>query len=93
MATVIDDPETDRLVKRYAEAHGTSPAEAVHRAISEAIEREGIEQTSVDLRTREEIAADFIARVRRIQERVRQLPVLDPRHPDEILYDEDGLPK
>jgi hypothetical protein len=28
-----------------------------------------------------------------IGRRASALPVLDPRHPDEILYDEFGLPK
>jgi len=31
--------------------------------------------------------------IRRIQERLGRLPVLDPRSPDEILgYDDHGLP-
>jgi hypothetical protein len=32
-------------------------------------------------------------RVRAILDRVHALPILDPRHPDDILYDEYGLPK
>lgn len=32
-------------------------------------------------------------RVRAILERVHALPILDDRHPDDILYDEYGLPK
>ena len=36
---------------------------------------------------------DFMAGVRDLQRRVAELAVLDPRPADEIIYDEDGLPK
>jgi antitoxin VapB len=36
---------------------------------------------------------DFLEKIREIQARVAKLPICDPRHPDDILYDEFGLPK
>lgn len=36
---------------------------------------------------------EFMAAISDIQRRVAELPVLDPRPIDEIVYDEDGLPK
>lgn len=36
---------------------------------------------------------NFLEMTWRIQKEVRALPVLDPRPIDELLYDEDGLPK
>ena len=51
--------------------------------------RERLDRTPPKPRTREE----KIAFVRELQERIARLPVLDPRDPDDMLYDEDGLPK
>lgn len=42
--------------------------------------------------TPEELDA-LVDRVRKIQDDVASLPVLDSRPPDEMLYDEQGLPK
>ncbi|MBC7667991.1 MAG: type II toxin-antitoxin system VapB family antitoxin [Gemmatimonadaceae bacterium] len=36
---------------------------------------------------------EMLAAVAEIQARVRALPILDPRTPEDMLYDEDGLPK
>ncbi len=33
------------------------------------------------------------AEIRRIQAEVAAMPILDSRSPEEMLYDEDGLPK
>jgi hypothetical protein len=38
-------------------------------------------------------ADNFLAGIREIQKRVAKLPILDDRPADEILYDENGLPK
>ena len=37
--------------------------------------------------------ADVRAKILALVEEVKGLPVYDDRHPDEMLYDEDGLPK
>lgn len=90
MALSIKDPETDRLVRRYAQLHKTSYTGAIRLAVSNALRTEGevVEETE-----RERIAREFTQRVREVQAAFRAAPILDPRHPDDILYDADGLPK
>jgi antitoxin VapB len=80
----IRNPRTDRLARELAEATGESITEAVGRAVEERLARvRGI-------RRGEGLAYE----IRAIQARVRELPVLDPRTPDEILgYDARGLPR
>jgi antitoxin VapB len=83
MPISIKDPETDRLARALAAATGESLTEAIRRALQDRLERE-------TQRTARGIAAE----VRRIQERLARLPVLDPRPADEILgYDDHGLPR
>lgn len=83
MAISIKDPETDRLARALADATGESITAAVRRALEERLERE-------TRRAKPAIATE----VRRIQERLARLPMLDARSADEILgYDEHGLPR
>ena len=83
MAISIKDPETDRLARTLAAATGESLTTAIRRALEERLEREA-------QRSRRGIAAE----IRRIQERLARLPVLDPRPAEEILgYDDHGLPR
>lgn len=83
MAISIKDPETDRLARALADATGESLTAAIRRALEERLERE-------TRRAKPAIAAE----VRRIQERLARLPVLDPRSADEIIgYDDHGLPR
>jgi len=82
MAISIKDPETDRLARALAEATGESLTAAIRRALEERLARE-------QARARRGISAE----VRRIQERLARLPVLDPRPAEEMLgYDSHGLP-
>ena len=82
MAISIKDPETDRLARALADATGESLTTAIRRALEERLDRE-------TQRSRPGIAAE----VRRIQERLARLPILDPRPADGILgYDDRGLP-
>ena len=83
MAISIKDPNTDRLARALSEATGESITEAIRRAIEERLERE-------QHRPHRQSLADGI---RRIQDRVAALPVLDSRSADDILgYDSNGLP-
>ena len=82
MALSIKDPETDRLARALAEVTGESIPEAIRTALAERLER-----------TRAVQYTPLRASLQRIQERLASLPVLDPRAPDEMLYDEHGLPK
>ena len=82
MAISIKDPETDRLARALAEATGESLTEAIRRALEERL-----------LREQHRASRGVAVAVRRIQERLARLPVLDPRPADEILgYDDTGLP-
>ena len=83
MAISIKDPETDRLARALAAATGESLTDAIRSALRDRLERELH-------RARRGIGVE----VRRIQERIARLPVLDHRSPDELLgYDEHGLPR
>lgn len=83
MAISIKDPETDRLARAVAAATGESLTAAIRRALQERLEREAG-------RGRRGIGVE----VRRIQERVARLPVLDPRSAEEIVgFDEHGVPR
>lgn len=83
MALSIKHPEADRLARELAAHTGETLTEAVIEALRERLVRE---QGRVRApRLRDEIMA--------IAKRCSELPVLDPRSPDEILgYDEHGLP-
>jgi len=83
MALSIKDPETDRLARAVAAATGVSLTEAIREALRDRLER-GSHRTRRGLNSE----------VRRIQERLARLPVLDDRTADAILgYDEHGLPR
>jgi len=85
MALSIKSPEADRLARELAQATGESITDAVVAAIRERLDRER--------RRRSARGERFHARLKRIQERVARLPVLDSRTPDEIIgYDQNGLP-
>jgi antitoxin VapB len=83
MAISINDPETDRLARELAAATGETLTDAIREALRERLAREAH-------RARRGLSAE----VRRIQERIARLPVLDARTDDEILgYDDHGLPR
>lgn len=82
MALSIKDPETDRLARELAAATGESLTEAIRRALEERLAR------AARPHTRHTAVA-----IRRIQERLAQMPILDRRAPDDLLgYDQHGLP-
>ena len=84
MAISIKDAETDRLARELSQATGESLTETIRRALQERLERE----------TRSAAQHNLSVLVRRIQERVAKLPVLDARAADEIVgYDQFGLPR
>ena len=82
MAISIKDPETDRLARALAAATGESLTAAIRAALRDRLERES-------QRSRRGIGAE----VRRIQERLARLPILDQRSADHIIgYGADGVP-
>jgi antitoxin VapB len=84
MAISIKSIETERLARQVAEQTGDSLTGAIQKSLQERLER-------LKSQRRNQIVLD---QLRDILHRVDQLPVLDPRTPDEIVgYDEQGLPR
>lgn len=84
MSLYIRNEETDRLARELAAKTGMNITDAVTRAL-----RNELERTPPLPRTKEE----KLAFIRQLQAESAKHPILDPRHPDEILYDDYGLPK
>jgi hypothetical protein len=83
MGIIIEHDEHERMIRLLAAHRGISEADAVGVAVRNELAREGVTLAS----------ADFLDRVRRIQDRV-QTYAIDPRPADEIIgYDEVGLPR
>lgn len=87
MAVSFNDEETERLARRLAELTGTSVDNAVAEAVRTrlaAVDEEAAAQ-------RRRVAMQAV--LAEIRESLPDAPVLDPRSPEELLYDEYGLPK
>lgn len=87
MTRIILTDEAARFARQVVEQTGDDLNEVVTRALRAEAER--TPQKLQKPRTREEKLA-FMAE---LQRRSAALPVLDPRSPEEMLYDEDGLPR
>jgi antitoxin VapB len=83
MGLNLKNPETHRRAKELAQLAGETMTEAVDRAIAERLER---------LRRKRNQSA-LVERLLEIGHECAGLPVLDQRTPEEMLYDERGLPK
>jgi antitoxin VapB len=82
MSLKIRSPEADALARELA-ATGEDVDTAVVRAIEERLAR-----------TPRRLAAGQRAEIEALFERLAQLPLLDPRSPDEIIgYGPNGLPR
>ena len=79
----IKNPETRRLADELSSLTGESVTEAVTEALRERLER----------KTRARSKEGVAEKIREIGRRWRDAPELDPRDPDDILYDEFGLLK
>ena len=84
MALNIRNPETEQLATELAALTGESKTRAVTEALRERLGR-------VTRRRRKREA--LVARLNEIGKHCAALPILDDRSPDEMLYDERGLPK
>ncbi len=92
----IKDAEATRLARELADLTGETQTEAVRRALHERLEREKAERAADDTRTAEQKRREFErvwAKVRKIQERVKQRGLAENMLTDDDLYDERGLPK
>jgi len=83
MSLNIKDDDTHSRARELARLAGETMTEAVNKAIVERLER---------LRRKRNKPA-LAQRLLEIGEECAQLPVLDKRSPNEMLYDNRGLPK
>ncbi len=84
MALNIKNTETEKLVRELARRRGQGITEAVTDVVRREVERERRKPSRKSY-------AEFSHEIEAIVERVRQLPVLDDRSPDEIIgYNEHG---
>lgn len=84
MPLSIKNIEAERLAREVAARTGESITVAIQKALEERLARLRQER-------RTQIVAGQLTEILR---RVDQLPVLDPRSPEEILgYDHHGLPR
>jgi antitoxin VapB len=86
MALSIKNLEVEHLAREVAVLKNKPITVALH----EALLREKRYEQSLK---RKPVRDDFIEKIREIQREVAALPILDSRHPDDILYDDYGLPK
>lgn len=88
--TLPADPETEQLARRLAQATGKPLPTIVREAIAAKAEAAGIDVARGSRLSREEL----LARMTAITDRFSDLPVLDPRSPEEIIgYDDFGVPR
>ncbi len=83
MGMNIKSDDTHRRAKELARMTGESIAEAVDRAVTERLERLRRQ------RNRKALAAKLL----KLGERCSRLPIIDGRSAEEMLYDENGLPR
>ena len=83
MSLNIKNEQTHRRARKLADLMGETMTEAVDRAVSERLER------ASRIRNR----GRRVERLLQIGRECAALPVLDERSPEEMLYDERGLPK
>lgn len=81
MALSIKNEKADRLARELAGLMDTSITTAILTALENELERQRPSRTNVGDALRE------------LAREIAKYPVLDDRDPDEILYDEFGLPR
>ncbi|PVM83050.1 type II toxin-antitoxin system VapB family antitoxin [Caulobacter endophyticus] len=86
MGMVIHDEETLRMAQELADRKGLSLHDVFAQAVRAELDR-------MPPRRRPKTREEKLAFIAELQARSAALPVLDPRTPEELLYDEDGLPK
>jgi len=86
MALSIKEERVDRKVRELSRLAGTSLTGAIEMAVDAELARRRSDKAARK--------AQFIARVREIQDRVAALPELCPgkTHDEIVGYDENGLP-
>lgn len=80
-----DDPDIDRLAREVASLEGSTPADAVRHALEDR--RAALSRIGAKARRKD------VAKARAAIEALQSMPIIDPRNHDEIMYDENGLPR
>ncbi len=88
----ISDPKIEELAQELASRTGEDPTVAVIRALEERLDRQPPVPTPMDEAAKRADRARREAAVLKLVAEFNKLPVLDNRTPEEMLYDEDGLP-
>ena len=83
MSLNIKNEETHRRVRELARLAGETMTQAVDRAVTERLDR----LSRARNRTRR------VGKLLQIGRECAALPVLDERSPEDMLYDERGLPR
>ena len=81
----IKNERAHQMAKELAELTGESMTEAVIHALEKRLGEERAK--------RRKSASEKRRATEALVEEIRRLPVYDARHPDDMLYDKDGLPK
>jgi antitoxin VapB len=82
MALHIQDPEAEKLAEDLAALTGETKTEAVIQALRERLEA-----------VRGQHEGRLADRLDEIAKHCASLPLLDDRSPDQMLYDDQGLPR
>ena len=88
MQLTIKHPKAREMAEELARLTGESVSEAVVHALEARLDEER-NKCAREGKRREEVYEALMA----LAEECQALPVYDDRHPDEMLYDKDGLPK
>jgi antitoxin VapB len=81
MGLNIKNPEVVALIRELARARNVDMTEAIRGAVER------------DLALERDRAESRLRKMRAISDRIAAMPDLDTRSVDELLYDENGLPK
>jgi antitoxin VapB len=84
MALNIKNQEVERLAHALAEATGETLTDAVGEALRERL---------AQVQRGRAPSVGLLREVRQIQQTIAQLPIRDARDPEQILYDDNGLPR
>ena len=87
MALSIKNPEADELARELARLKRMPITDAVIEEL-----RRGVKREKSKPRSKQE-SDEIYDKLMEIGRHMSALPILDPRRPDDIMYDEFGLPK
>lgn len=93
MSLLIDDPEAERLAHEVSRRTGQTVAGAVTHALRQALVGAPAAEADELVRPKARSWSETWAAVEELQRRSAARPILDARTPEEMLYDEDGLPR